>query len=150
MDAWLQNAKNHLQDHYNPAKPWNFYIDLDDGEYYSPLGAPVVVVNKRIINLIPYSVQDSTLPTSWLPTPVEMGSLIWLSNDVEDFDRKTFQEEMKEDVNMIFDYMKNVSQMMEVSLNDIHNKLKKLEITWNQFHTDQFTSYMDFHQNLID
>ena len=146
LDVRLQNAKKHLREYYDAARPWNFYIDLEDGEYYSPLGAPVMINDKRIINLIPYSAQNSTLPTSWLPTPSEMGSLTRLSDTVGKSEGKTFQQEMKDDVNMLFDYMENVSQTTETTLEDIQTSIRKLKTSNSHY----FDSYTDFHQNLVD
>ena len=64
---------------YNPRRPWEIYVEIDDGEYLTNKGVKVIVKCGRIINLIPRHLQTTTTFYPDSPTPEEMNGMLKLN-----------------------------------------------------------------------
>ena len=79
---------------HNPAKPWELYTGLDDGEYLSEKGVKILIRNKRIVNLVPRHLQTTTTIYADLPTAKEMGRMLHLSTTIQPTAQTTLMEEL--------------------------------------------------------
>ena len=63
---------------YNPRRPWEIYVEIDDVEYLTNKGVKIIVKCGRMVNLIPRHLQTTTTSYPDLPTPEEMNGMLKL------------------------------------------------------------------------
>ena len=80
IEGMLKEARNQ---HYNPRKPWELFVGLDDGEYLTEKGVKIQIQNSKIVNLIPRHLQTTTTIYGDVPTALEMSRMMHLSDKIQ-------------------------------------------------------------------
>ena len=136
----MKRVRAQLIEYHDTGKPWEFYVNLDDGEYLTPQGVKLIVRFKRILNLIPRSMQTVSASYAALPTPLDVANAIKLSSEVRRDEVVTLKEELqhyKEEMNTkIEDLETSVIKSLDTKLLDLY---KKFDVDLNQI----YTSIMD-------
>ena len=80
--------------YYNPRRPWELYVGLDDGEYLTERGVKIQIKNMKIVNLIPRHLQTTSTIYADLPTAKEMSRMLHLSTKTEPAAQLTVMDEL--------------------------------------------------------
>ena len=136
----MKKVRAQLIEYHDTEKPWEFYVNLDDGEYLTPQGVKLIVRFKRILNLIPRNMQTVSVSYAALPTALDVANAIKLSSEVRRSEVITLKEELqhhKDEMHMkIEDLETSVIKSFDTKLLDLY---KKLDVDLNQI----YTSVMD-------
>ena len=136
----MKKVRAQLIEYHDTDKPWEFYVNLDDGEYLTPQGVKLIVRFKRILNLIPRNMQTVSVSYAALPTALDVANAIKLSSEVRRSEVITLKEELqhhKDEMHMkIEDLETSVIKSFDTKLLDLY---KKLDVDLNQI----YTSVMD-------
>ena len=126
IEAMLKLAKDH---YYNPRRPWEIYIGLDNGEYLTAKGVKIQIKDKKILNLIPRHLQTTTTIYADLPTAKEMREMMQLSTSTEPAAQTTVMEEicnqaiaMKED---LIDLEIELKKSLGIQITEMKKEVKK-------------------------
>ena len=132
----MKNVRAQMIEYHDTGKPWEFYVNLEDGEYLTPQGVKLIVRSKRILNLIPRNMQTSSVSYAAIPTPIDVANAIKLSSNVKRDEVVTLKEELqhhKDDIQAkIEDLETNVIRSLDGKLLDLN---KKLDVDINQIYT---------------
>ena len=136
----MKKTRAQLIEYHDTGKPWEFYVNLDDGEYLTPQGVKLIVRFKRILNLIPRNMQTVSVSYAALPTPLDIANAIKLSSEVRRNEVVTLKEELqhhKEEMHTrIEDLETSVIKSLDTKLLNLY---KKFDVDLNQI----YTSIMD-------
>ena len=132
----MKKVRAQLIEYHDTEKPWEFYVNLDDGEYLTPQGVKLIVRFKRILNLIPRNMQTVSVSYATLPTPLDVANAIKLSSEVRRNEVVTLKEELqhhKEEMHMKIDDLEtSVIKSLDTKLLDLY---KKFDVDLHQIYT---------------
>ena len=137
----MKRVRAQLIEYHDTEKPWELYVNLDDGEYLIPQGVKLIVRFKRILNLIPRNMQTVSVSYAALPTPLDVANAIKLSSEVRRNEVVTLKEELqhhKEEMYVEIDDLEtSVIKSLDTKLLDLY---KKFDVDLHQIYTSVMES----------
>ena len=125
---------------HNPRRPWELYIEKDDGEYLTHKGVKILVKDKRIINLVPRHLQTTTTTYADLPTPDETRVMLKLSDKAEAAAQFSMMDELCNQNIKFKDEMEQLEMELKTSMSE---QLKMVQKDFHQEMQKFYTALMD-------